>query len=1423
MLRHLSVDGNTPEFVDASMMARAAAKVESMEDTIASLHRSLSSLHDDGGYFGSHLDRPADFDQAWMRSGCLVGRLAKDDICTAKPIVAARLDFPKSPSFDPVPFFDAGTSQAYLFPLDQAVDHRLYGGEVPRVSVHASSVEKVALYKKLFSCGRLREVDGHLARDPFISGLFSVNKSSTMDRLILDARPPNLLEGGRNYWCGTMASATSLGDIYLEQGVDLCSSGLDLKDFFYQFQVSEQRIIRNTLAGSVTRSEAEEIFGPKEGRPAEVRVALATLAMGDLLACEFSQEAHLSLCLRYHVAFPGELLTLRTPVPRSSTIAGVIIDDLVVMEKLCRSDYTSRPLGPDGYNQRIKNALDAYDENDLAANIKKSFFNESCARYWGCEIDGAKGLVRSSTLRAWPLVVITMRVAMLGFSSIKLLETLAGSWISVLTMRRRMFCLLDIIFEALAVDDPCAIIALSPELQDEFSVLAFTFLLARGDLRAPFLPFISATDASNDAMAGARAPLDSAIVCECSRFSLKKSTWSRLLPPGKAILREKALLEPEDELPGIGICSHPLWSILAGALDYKAQWVTKVSSSSHINLLELKAFMIEEQKISSSVTGRRCLSGLDSQVCLGALTKGRSSSPAINNSLQRGLCYPLGSGLYNYYMYYLSEENRADGPSRGRPPDPPSLDTPSWLLDLAEEKFEGFDEWISSLSAEFQLQPFDFSFLDNGDHLDLRPAASLPSRSRRRANQKIHCSTKKPISTTKTDDATLSSTTPGALPSSCVPDALVNSSSLSGIPSGSEAEVRKPSIKKEFGSMLSKADDSKKAPADGPEAMKYGALLEHFSLDQFVYKGSVLDLNLQGGLDLFSGSMGVAKQMIQAGAPWVLTFDWDRSPKEDLLQQSLRDLLVWFLEDGFFRTLSLAPICASFSKAVTPPVRSKQYPRGKPGISRQMRRKVSDGNSHADFCLLLIGICITRSISFFLENPDSSWLWQLKGYEQCRDPASGDIFRLCFCRFGTSWRKATRIYTSSRLRGLRMMCTCRGRHFPLRGFSSLRKKMWTKVAEPYPRGLARLLAISLCCQAGWCEQKKLNVGGCCRAGSLRIGEASHPGPARRAAPMRTTLESMPLLSAHTQELEARQLRLFVDWCSTSLRTSSPSQVFDRVPSFGGHCLRSYGDYLFQNGGALSNFRHCILAFQRWKPLCRPFLENAWEIVRRWEMQQPVSHRPPLPEGIVKSFVTLGWQHGWFEWCGVTLLSFYGAGRLGEVLRCVRGDLVLPCDTVGEVEANAFLELHRFKSLYRQSSKVQHMRIDDTVAVRLLSKIYGNYLAGGLLFAGSANQYRKRWDFLVGCFEIPKSLRLTPGGLRGGSAVAAYRRGVAVTTIQWNLRLRHLSTLENYIQETASLSIYAVLPSSSRTKLQQVSLLFPLLCYAANHQDDAAAS
>ena len=249
MLRRLSFDSNTPEFVDASMMSRAAAKFESMEDVIGSLHRSLLSF-EDGSYFGTSVEKPQEFDESWMRSGSLVGRLGGTQAHGAKPVVASRLEFPAAPSFDPVPFFDAVTAELFMHPLDHAMSPEEFRGEVPAVSVHGTHGEKVELYKKLADCNRLRPVPKELTRDPYVSGLFTVNKNTKLDRLILDARPPNLLEQSRSFWCGTMASCSGLGDILLDESEALVCSGLDLKDFFYQFLVSDQRVVRNTLAGS---------------------------------------------------------------------------------------------------------------------------------------------------------------------------------------------------------------------------------------------------------------------------------------------------------------------------------------------------------------------------------------------------------------------------------------------------------------------------------------------------------------------------------------------------------------------------------------------------------------------------------------------------------------------------------------------------------------------------------------------------------------------------------------------------------------------------------------------------------------------------------------------------------------------------------------------------------------------------------------------------------------------------------------------------------------------------------------------------------------------------------------------------------------------------------------------------------------------
>ena len=163
--------------------------------------------------------------------------------------------------------------------------------------------------------------------------------------------------------------------------------------------------------------------------------------------------------------------------------------------------------------------------------------------------------------------------------------------------------------------------------------------------------------------------------------------------------------------------------------------------------------------------------------------------------------------------------------------------------------------------------------------------------------------------------------------------------------------------------------------------------------------------------------------------------------------------------------------------------------------------------------------------------------------------------------------------------GLRMMCQCRGRHHQLRGYSRTHKKSWTAVAEPYPRGLCRLLSIALCCKAGWCDQRKLNVAGCARLKNLRPGEAQNPGPRKRKSqslPPRPTLEELPGILPATLQMESKLLREFLRWCEASIRSASPSEIFDRVPSCLGTTLRSYGDLCFQSHGSLSNFRHLIL-------------------------------------------------------------------------------------------------------------------------------------------------------------------------------------------------------------------------------------------------------
>lgn len=109
----------------------------------------------------------------------------------AKPVVADRIKWEHSPSFDPVPFLvDPIVRQAFLDPLSVRLPSHQWPDQ-PRGRAHCSRSELLALAGKWDSKGaykifRLDEISWDEA-----AGMFAVPKDDAFDRLILNPETVN--------------------------------------------------------------------------------------------------------------------------------------------------------------------------------------------------------------------------------------------------------------------------------------------------------------------------------------------------------------------------------------------------------------------------------------------------------------------------------------------------------------------------------------------------------------------------------------------------------------------------------------------------------------------------------------------------------------------------------------------------------------------------------------------------------------------------------------------------------------------------------------------------------------------------------------------------------------------------------------------------------------------------------------------------------------------------------------------------------------------------------------------------------------------------------------------------------------------------------------------------------------------------------
>lgn len=139
------------------------------------------------------------------------------------------------------------------------------------------------------------------------------------------------------------------------------------------------------------------------------------------------------------------------------------------------------------------------------------------------------------------------------------------------------------------------------------------------------------------------------------------------------------------------------------------------------------------------------------------------------------------------------------------------------------------------------------------------------------------------------------------------------------------------------------------------------------------------------------------------------------------------------------------------------------------------------------------------------------------------------------------WRKRARFALTSDLGGSKDLCRGGHVHQLLRGRSSKHRTSWTRVAQPYPRGVCQNLARSLhraAFQDANEAQPKLSLrpdpAACAKCTNARIGEAANPGPRRAHRPRLGALYSVPLVEPKTKALQTKVWQGFESWLLTLL-------------------------------------------------------------------------------------------------------------------------------------------------------------------------------------------------------------------------------------------------------------------------------------------------
>ncbi|CAK0804061.1 unnamed protein product, partial [Prorocentrum cordatum] len=224
-------------------------------------------------------------------------------------------------------------------------------------------------------------------------------------------------------------------------------------------------------------------------------------------------------------------------------------------------------------------------------------------------------------------------------------------------------------------------------------------------------------------------------------------------------------------------------------------------------------------------------------------------------------------------------------------------------------------------------------------------------------------------------------------------------------------------------------------------------------------------------LELFAGSGHLSDAMERGNVP---TLRWDilYGPAYDLRNPRSARLIRGWIRAGLVCGLHAGFPCETFSRARDRPngpprLRSQEHVWGLPSLHPESAdfQKVKWGNLYARLTISFCVLCCQCFVPWSVENPALSYAWQLPPMLPLLQRRQVTTQVIEHCRFGTPWRKSTRIAAFlldlaplAKFRCTGPVCVLTGqRHQELSG-KDASGRFRTRLAEAYPCKLCSTLA-----------------------------------------------------------------------------------------------------------------------------------------------------------------------------------------------------------------------------------------------------------------------------------------------------------------------------------------------------------------------------